>query len=82
MALASREIDISFYNHWKQKYQDASVAAPSSRDEKLELVFEEIESDLQLVGVSAIEDKLQASNVHYLGENVFSNLVFTGFYNM
>jgi magnesium-transporting ATPase (P-type) len=39
--------------------------AASSRDEKLDLVFEEIESDMRLVGVSAIEDKLQVS-VHFI----------------
>lgn len=56
--LAERQVDENFYNRWRRKYQDASVAT-SSRDEKLELVFEEIESEMKLVGVSAIEDKLQ-----------------------
>jgi magnesium-transporting ATPase (P-type) len=33
--------------------------ALSGRDDKLDLVYEEIESDMKLVGVTAIEDKLQ-----------------------
>lgn len=56
--LAERQVEESFYNRWKRKFQDASVAI-SSREEKLDLVYEEIESDMRLVGVSAIEDKLQ-----------------------
>lgn len=33
--------------------------AMENRDEKLDAVYEEIETDLMLIGASAIEDKLQ-----------------------
>lgn len=58
LVLAERVINEHFYERWRKKYKDAAVA-PSGRDEKLESVYEEIESDMRLVGVSAIEDKLQ-----------------------
>lgn len=58
LVLAERQIDENFYNRWRRKYQEAAVAI-NSRDDKLELVFEEIESEMRLVGVTAIEDKLQ-----------------------
>ena len=56
--LAERKIDEVFYSRWKKKYTEASLAS-SSREEKLEYVYEEIESDMKLIGVTAIEDKLQ-----------------------
>ncbi|KAG5672680.1 hypothetical protein PVAND_002791 [Polypedilum vanderplanki] len=58
LVLAERQVEENFYNRWKRKYQDASIAI-SSREEKLDLVYEEIECEMRLVGVSAIEDKLQ-----------------------
>lgn len=58
LVLAERVIHDHFYERWKKKYREAAVAS-SGRDEKVELVYEEIESDMKLVGVSAIEDKLQ-----------------------
>lgn len=60
MVLAERKIDDGFYSRWKKKYQEASLAS-SRRDEMLEYVYEEIESDMKLIGVTAIEDKLQVS---------------------
>ncbi|KAL7021489.1 hypothetical protein ACKWTF_011893 [Chironomus riparius] len=58
LVLAERKIDEVFYSRWKKKYTEASLAS-SSREEKLEYVYEEIESDMKLIGVTAIEDKLQ-----------------------
>lgn len=57
LVLAERKIDQTFYDRWRKKHQNAAVSMVS-RDEMLEAAYEEIECDMQLVGVSAIEDKL------------------------
>lgn len=46
------------FNNWKQRQQDAAIAM-DGREEKLDAVYEEIEKDMELIGVTAIEDKLQ-----------------------
>lgn len=56
--LAEKSIDEAFFNRWRRRQQEAAVA-PSGRDDKLEQIYEEIECDMKLVGVTAIEDKLQ-----------------------
>lgn len=43
------------------------------RDEKLESIYEEIERDLMLIGVTAIEDKLQDGVPHAI-----ANLALAG----
>ncbi|OKL59152.1 hypothetical protein UA08_05959 [Talaromyces atroroseus] len=55
---ASRFIDESTYAEWKQAYQEASTSLVD-RQEKIEKVGEQIETQLELVGATAIEDKLQ-----------------------
>ena len=57
LVLAERKIDQSFYDKWRKRHKEAAVAM-EARDEKLEAIYEEIECEMQLVGVSAIEDKL------------------------
>lgn len=46
------------YSRWAERFKFASISL-SERDAKLAKVAEEVEHDLQLIGVSAIEDKLQ-----------------------
>ena len=46
------------YDDWAKRY-DAAKVAETDRDEKMAQVMAEIEVDLDLVGVTAIEDKLQ-----------------------
>lgn len=55
---ASRFLDESTYTEWKQAYQEASTSLVD-RQEKIEKVGEQIETQLELVGATAIEDKLQ-----------------------
>lgn len=54
----SRFLDESTYTEWKQAYQEASTSLVD-RQEKIEKVGEQIETQLELVGATAIEDKLQ-----------------------
>ncbi|GMH85294.1 hypothetical protein TL16_g10184 [Triparma laevis f. inornata] len=51
-------VEESFYKTWKQKFADAENSL-QDRDTKRMEVMELIEKDLQLMGVTAIEDKLQ-----------------------
>ena len=58
LCLAQREISSSEYEAWNKKFIKASQAM-KKRDEELDAVAELIEKDLELVGATAIEDKLQ-----------------------
>ena len=58
LAIATRELDEQWVSEWDARYQEAA-ALLEGRDEATEKMIEEVERDLDLVGVSAIEDKLQ-----------------------
>lgn len=53
-----RFLDEAIYGSWKRAYHEASTSLVD-RQEKIEKVGEQIETDLQLTGATAIEDKLQ-----------------------
>ncbi|NXI54921.1 AT8B3 ATPase, partial [Chloroceryle aenea] len=58
LCLASKEVSEAEYSVWSRRHREASVLL---QDRALELdeLYEEMEQDLQLLGVTAIEDKLQ-----------------------
>jgi len=58
LLLAKKVIDQSTYQTWAKKYHEASIKI-EGRDEAMDILQEEIETDLSLVGATAIEDKLQ-----------------------
>lgn len=58
LCLASRDLDEEFFNDWKQRHQEAALAM-EGREERLDAIYEEIETEMELIGVTAIEDKLQ-----------------------
>jgi phospholipid-translocating ATPase len=58
LVLAERVVDEQFFSRWRKKQQEAALAS-KNREDKLEAIYEEIECDMRLVGVTAIEDKLQ-----------------------
>ncbi|XP_053948295.1 probable phospholipid-transporting ATPase IM isoform X3 [Anastrepha ludens] len=58
LVLAERRLDEDYYMEWLERQQIAAVSL-DAREEKLSAMYEEIESELILVGVTAIEDKLQ-----------------------
>ncbi|XP_074834231.1 phospholipid-transporting ATPase IK [Carettochelys insculpta] len=58
LCLASKEVKEEDYTEWSKKHHEASVLL-QNRAEALDKVYEEIEQDLQLLGATAIEDKLQ-----------------------
>ncbi|XP_078483952.1 phospholipid-transporting ATPase ID [Ciona intestinalis] len=58
LCLAKKEISADEYDVWKEAHFKASTAL-EDREDKLSAVYEEIERDLDLLGATAIEDKLQ-----------------------
>ncbi|XP_043358626.1 phospholipid-transporting ATPase IK isoform X2 [Dermochelys coriacea] len=58
LCLASKEVKEEDYIEWSKKHHEASVLL-QNRAQELDKVYEEIEQDLQLLGATAIEDKLQ-----------------------
>ena len=46
------------FQTWKAAHHEAAIAL-TDREDKLDFVYNEIEKNLQLVGATAIEDKLQ-----------------------
>ncbi|CAH8518317.1 unnamed protein product [Heterobilharzia americana] len=59
LCIAWAEVDPQFYEKWATSFHKASTAL-SDREAKLESVANEIEQNLQLLGVTAIEDRLQS----------------------
>ncbi|XP_051893680.1 phospholipid-transporting ATPase IC-like isoform X2 [Pristis pectinata] len=58
LCLASKDVEENYFSNWSQRYQKATVAL-QNRGRLLEVLYEEIETDLVLIGATAIEDKLQ-----------------------
>ncbi|KAJ2856508.1 phospholipid transporting ATPase [Coemansia erecta] len=58
LCLGHRVLDESEYNQWKSDY-DRAMASLGDRETEVEEVCDRIERDLQLIGGTAIEDKLQ-----------------------
>ncbi|KAL4160470.1 hypothetical protein PRNP1_001038 [Phytophthora ramorum] len=59
LVISSKELTEEEYLAWEVKYQEA-VTSLTNRDELLEEVAELIETEMKIVGATAIEDKLQA----------------------
>ena len=58
LMIASKEISNEEYQQWNHVYQKALVSL-TNREELLEQAARMIEKDMELVGATAIEDKLQ-----------------------
>ncbi len=58
LVMGRRELTQEEYETWANEY-DAARTAVEGRDEKLSACASSIEDDLELIGASAIEDKLQ-----------------------
>ncbi|KAM6216677.1 phospholipid-transporting ATPase IK [Rhynchocyon petersi] len=58
LCLAYKEVDPDVYEAWNQRHQEASVLL-QNRAQALHQVYEEMEQHLQLLGATAIEDRLQ-----------------------
>lgn len=58
LVLGTKILQEEVWADWDSRYQDAA-AQLDNRDEALAALAVEIEADLEMVGVTAIEDKLQ-----------------------
>ncbi|OCB86698.1 phospholipid-translocating P-type ATPase [Sanghuangporus baumii] len=58
LTLAYKFVSEEYYEQWAERYSQATIAL-DDRDEKISAVCEEIETDLRLLGATAIEDRLQ-----------------------
>lgn len=58
LCLAKKELDEATYNKWQEEFHHA-VTSIEQREEKVDKCYELIETNLELLGATAIEDKLQ-----------------------
>ena len=58
LVLGIRDLTEQEFSDWKAAHHNAAIAM-ENREEKLDLVYNQIEKDLDLLGATAIEDKLQ-----------------------
>uniref|UniRef100_A0A8C6DZ35 Phospholipid-transporting ATPase n=1 Tax=Moschus moschiferus TaxID=68415 RepID=A0A8C6DZ35_MOSMO len=58
LCLACKEVDEEVYEEWRQRHQEASILL-QNRAQALHQLYEEMEQSLQLLGATAIEDRLQ-----------------------
>ncbi|NXT17430.1 AT8B3 ATPase, partial [Syrrhaptes paradoxus] len=58
LCLASKEVSEAEYREWSRRHHEASVLL-QDRARELDKLYEEMEQNLQLLGATAIEDKLQ-----------------------
>jgi len=60
LVLASRHLEEEFVRSWQQSYREAQKLPPGKdRDERVAALTNQVEQHLDLVGIVAIEDKLQ-----------------------
>jgi magnesium-transporting ATPase (P-type) len=57
LMIASKEVEQAFYDKWSAKYNKAMTSITKEKD--MAKVAEELEYEFELVGTTAIEDKLQ-----------------------
>src|SRR5947207_14677294 len=80
LCIAKRELSEEYYSEWNRRYEIAA-AAIDERETKLEEVSDEIEQQLQLLGGTAIEDRLQdgvPDAIQHLGDAGIKLWVLTG----
>lgn len=58
LLLAAKSLDEEYYREWNCRFQSAQCDV-NSKEEKVDLLQDEIEQCMMLIGSTAIEDKLQ-----------------------
>jgi len=64
LVLGTRLISQQEYDDWDVKYQAAARSLTEDRESKINAIAEELEKNFELVGLTAIEDKLQDGVPH------------------
>jgi magnesium-transporting ATPase (P-type) len=57
LLLAEKQIDRTYFEDWNTRYMEA-CSSMEKRDDKMDALQEELETNLVVVGATAIEDKL------------------------
>lgn len=57
--MGQKEISKKTYEDFKQEYENIKVSIDKYKEKKLFKLYDELENNLELLGASAIEDKLQ-----------------------
>ena len=58
LCLGTRDLTEQEFSDWKASHHNAAISL-ENREEKLDAVYNQIERNLDLLGATAIEDKLQ-----------------------
>jgi phospholipid-translocating P-type ATPase (flippase) len=80
LVFAKLDLSHEMYKRWKRRY-DSACTAITERVEKIEAAAEDIEKDLELIGTTAIEDRLQdevPQTIELLGKAGIKVWVLTG----
>lgn len=80
LCLAKKELNEDVYEKWQKEFHHA-VTSIEDREEKVDKCYEDIEQDLQLLGATAIEDKLQDNVPQTIANLIAANIkvwVLTG----
>ena len=58
LVISQKMLTQEFYDEWNRKYEDAK-ADLNNREERILKCIEELEADMELLGVTGVEDRLQ-----------------------
>ena len=81
LLLAQREVPFEVYKNWSIRYEKAIISLDTNKEILINKLAEEMERDLELVGSTAIEDKLQeeaADVISFIKEAGVKFWVLTG----
>ncbi|EGW31556.1 uncharacterized protein SPAPADRAFT_72340 [Spathaspora passalidarum NRRL Y-27907] len=81
LCITEKEVDYDYYKAWSARYGEANACIDDNRDELISKVEDEIESNLILLGGTAIEDRLQEgvpSSIAILAQAGIKLWVLTG----
>lgn len=81
LCIAQKELDQNDFTDWLLRYKEASSSIDDDRDEAIDALNDELECNLELLGGTAIEDRLQEGvpdSISILGEAGIRLWVLTG----
>nr|DBA31786.1 TPA: hypothetical protein GDO54_007562 [Pyxicephalus adspersus] len=73
LALAYKDLSEDYFKWWLKIHHEASTAL-ENREERLADAYEQIESDMMLLGATAIEDKLQEGVTDTIASLLLANI--------
>uniref|UniRef100_A0A6I8SRP2 Phospholipid-transporting ATPase n=1 Tax=Xenopus tropicalis TaxID=8364 RepID=A0A6I8SRP2_XENTR len=73
LALAYKDLSEDYLKWWLKIHHEASTAL-ENREERLAAAYEEIESNMMLLGATAIEDKLQEGVIETISSLLLANI--------